>query len=267
MLRFSVPTCVVVLSLLGCSSERTGLQPAVPAVGPHFTLLTYNVNYGMPRPELALASLRQADADIVCLQETNEAWERSLRPGLAGMYPFMAFRHSSGAGGMAILSKRPFGEIHYGPSEAGWFPSWVIVAETPAGPVQVANVHLHPAVTESGKVGAGAYLGTRNIREEEIQEVYPHIDAKAPAVFAGDFNEEESGLAVEYLRSHGFTDALSRFDKSSPTWEWPVSSSGSVALHLRFDHILYSRELRCLSARVIKAGGSDHYPVLAVFGK
>jgi len=265
-MRSSIPLCALVLSLLGCSIGGVGLRPPEPPAGPHFTLLTYNVNYGMPRPDLALATLKQADADVVCLQETSEAWERLLRPGLADVYPFMVFRHSSGAGGVAVLSKRPFRDVHYGPSKSGWFPLWVIAAETPAGPVQVANVHFHPAVTESGKVGVGASLETRYVREAEAQEVYQHIDSKSPAVFAGDFNEEESGRAVAFLGSRGFTDALSQFDRSSYTWEWSVGSASGV-LRRRFDHILYSPQLHCLSARVIKAGASDHYPVLGVFEK
>src|SRR2546423_494295 len=62
----------------GCTPARQLETPT----GPHFSVLTYNVNFGGPRPDLAIDAIARADADIVCLQETNPAWEQSVRAGL-----------------------------------------------------------------------------------------------------------------------------------------------------------------------------------------
>src|SRR6476469_7755146 len=100
---------VIMVFMMGCESAR---KPETPT-GPHFSVLTYNVNFGGPRPELAIDAIARADADVVCLQETNPAWEQSVRAGLGSVYPHISFHHGPVAGGMAMLSKLPVRRIDY----------------------------------------------------------------------------------------------------------------------------------------------------------
>ena len=69
--------------------------------------MTYNVNWGRPRPELAVEIIRRENRDIVCLQETTPQWEKYLRATLAREYPQMSFRSSAGrsGGGLGFLAK------------------------------------------------------------------------------------------------------------------------------------------------------------------
>jgi len=143
----------------------------------------------------------------------------------------------------------------------------VLVTETPIGPVQVANVHLRPPLNEQGRASLVSYFRTGDIRRKEIREIHRDVDPELPVLFAGDFNEHEKGDAVGLLRDLDFVDALSEFDRYTNTWEWNVGPSSLCKLRNRYDHILYSPRLRCLQARVIRGGASDHYPVLAVFEK
>jgi len=85
------------LFCLSCSSVREPREPRVnePAV----RVLTYNLNYGMPRDRPPLEVVRQADADLVLLQETSEPWEARIREALGDVYPYMSFRHCCLAGG------------------------------------------------------------------------------------------------------------------------------------------------------------------------
>ena len=56
--------------------------------------------------------------------------------------------------------------------------------------------------------------------------------------------------------------ALPEFAPDRVTWRWPT------ALHTfegQFDHILYDARLEPLSAEVLDAGRSDHFPVVGVF--
>ena len=255
---------VMLAGLAGCTGMRPVDTPVVSPVRPHFSVLTYNVNWGCPRPDLAVSAIRDADADVVCLQETTPAWERHLSDGLSGVYPQMTFKDAQGAGGMAILSKLPFREVYYGRSAVGWFPAWIVAAGTPAGTVQLVNVHLRPPLGEGGKVSAGAYLHSRDVRREEIEEASGHVEPGLATIFLGDFNENDDGQAIGLLRGRGFTDALRTFDPHARTWEWR-SASSPVKLTGRYDHVLCSPALRCLDARVIRAGASDHYPIVAVF--
>jgi endonuclease/exonuclease/phosphatase (EEP) superfamily protein YafD len=248
-----------VLLAFGCRPVR---QPEAPA-GPHVRVLTYNVNWGAPRPDLAVEIIRHSGADIVCLQETTPEWEGILRSALGGDYPLADFRSSGSgaAGGLAFLSKVPGREVAYLPSETGWFDGWIMGFESAVGPLQILNVHLRPPISDRGSWASG-YLFTGDDRVREMERFYPRFEPGLPALVAGDYNDGETSPVVEWLEEKGLVNALPQFDPYTPTWEW---RSSLVTLRRRMDHLLYSPELDCLSARVIRAGASDHYPIEAVF--
>jgi len=253
--------CGLVLALLviGCRSPRVAQTPTAP----HVRVLTYNVNWGAPQPAAAAEIIRRSNADIVCLQETTPAWEQFLRAELRREYPFAEFRNSKGrsGGGLAFLSKKRGGEIAYVPSDTGWFDGWIQAFETPIGPVQVFNVHLRPPVSDRGGWVIG-YFSTRDDRVREMERLFNRRDADLPALIAGDFNDGEDSQVMNWLARKGMLNALPQFDRRTPTWEWHTSA---VTLRRRMDHIVYSPALRCCSARVIRAGASDHFPVEGVF--
>jgi len=251
-------------ALCGCAGPGPQARPARAPVGPHFSVLSYNVNWGMPRADLTVAAIIGADADIVCLQETTPDWQWYLTDALGQRYPHMEFRHYGGAGGMAFLSKRPFATQAYVKPKAGWFPAWIVTVHTPLGRVQVCNLHLRPSLSDRGSVSLSSYINTKDIRRKEIEAAWEHLDPDRPAVVVGDLNESDSGRAVTWLKGQGFTDAIAEFDKDAHTWRWRW---GLITLRDRFDHILHSAHLRAASARVIKEGASDHYPVTAVVEK
>jgi endonuclease/exonuclease/phosphatase family metal-dependent hydrolase len=223
--------------------------------------MTYNVNFGMYQAADTARAIRDANADIVCLQETTGAWERCLSGVLGGQYPHVRYRHYGAAGGMAILSKHPFREVAYTDPHAGWFPSWVVEVRTPIGPVQICNVHLRAALSENGDVSIWQYLKNPITHRLEMAEVYGVMNASRPRLVVGDFNEDDYGGAIAWLGDRGFRDALSQFDRSSETWRW---SSGFMTFRDRLDHILYSSDLEPASAWVIDEGKSDHLPVVAI---
>jgi endonuclease/exonuclease/phosphatase family metal-dependent hydrolase len=224
--------------------------------------MTYNVNYGLP-PQWGIDIIQKSGADVVCLQETTALWEKSIRSELARTYPFMQFKNEPAAGGMAILSRQPIEQIFYEQPPGGWFHGWAVKAQTELGEVQFLNVHLHPPLSERGSFTGSAYFQTQNVRQNEIQYLHQRLATDAPTIVLGDFNENESGDAMRYLGEQGLTDSLGQFDRRSNTWRWDMSV---VSLEGRYDHILYSGQLKCYDAKVLKEGSSDHLPVVAVLG-
>ena len=229
---------------------------------PVLRLLSYNVNYGLPGDADTLDAIREAKADLALLQETNAAWERALRAQLALEFPHMFFRHRGGAGGLAVLSRRPLLDIDFlAPAiGGGWFPAARMVVETSFGRVQVLSVHLRPAVSDSGSL-VGGHFSTPEIRTSEIASFYARLVPDLPTMIAGDFNEEADGGAVKFLLDKGMTSVLQRYAPQRATWRWPTVVG---TLHRQLDHIFYDARLDVLSAEVRAAGRSDHLPVIAV---
>lgn len=255
---------VVLLLPVGCVATRSPEN----SDGPHFKVLTYNVNWGVPGAADTINAIRNADADIVCLQETNGQWERLFRQHLATQYPHQVYRESVGrmGGGLAFLSKRQGKTLAYVPSNTGWFDGWIMTLPTDVGDVQVLNVHLQPQVDDDGKFSLSGLLSSDARHEKEIQRFHAAIDSGAnalPLMVVGDFNEGESGAALKFLQCEGFTNALPEFDRCTPTWAW---NFGLITWRMRLDHVVYDG-LHCYEAKVLKVGASDYLPVLAVFGK
>jgi endonuclease/exonuclease/phosphatase (EEP) superfamily protein YafD len=252
--------CLAFCLLAGCSAAAESRAPEPEtSQAPTIRVMTYNVNYGIAGDDETVAAIRRGEADVVLLQETNEAWEQALRRELADRWPHMAFRHCCTAGGLAVLSRWPFEDGGVLAAKAGWFPAWRVMVDAPVGRLQLLNVHLRPQI-ENGSVITG-YIVTPPIRVKEIVGFYPELEPGFPTIVAGDFNESPGGGAVQFLEERGFQDALPQTGSSQSTWRWPTSFG---EMRLQLDHVVY-RRLDLVHGEVIDGGRSDHLPVLAVF--
>lgn len=257
-------TATVVAACAG-GSEPGPAPVAVGASGAAtLTVMSYNVNFGLEGDAAGLAAIRAGGADLVVLQETTSGWERAIRAELAADYPHMRFRHCCGAGGLAFLSKVPFVEREYvEPTGGGWFPAWRVVVSAPLGDVQVLAVHLRPPLDEHGSVVSG-YFPSKRVRRREIEAFAPLLDKDPhlPALVVGDFNEDERGLALRFLAGRGLVTVLPAFQPEADTWQWQTSLGPVTS---RLDHVVADPRLVALDARVVNAGRSDHFPVVATF--
>jgi endonuclease/exonuclease/phosphatase family metal-dependent hydrolase len=242
----------------GCRTTRTATIPE----SPQLRVLTYNVNWGGARPDLAAEIIRRSGAEIVCLQETTPQWAAYLRQSVGREYPFMEFRDSAQrmGGGLAFLAKRAGAEVAYVPSGTGWFDGWIMGFETELGPVQVINVHLRPPISDSGSWVSG-YFTTGDERRRELERFYRARDPQTPTLVLGDFNDGEDSAVVEWLEAQGMKNALPQFNRYQPTWQWKTSL---LTLKRRMDHVFYSPQFDCANAQVTPAGASDHFPVEAI---
>ena len=199
------------------------------------------------------------DADVVCLQETNKKWENIIRKGLIKKYPHIYFKHLGMAGGMAILSKYPIVKSEVLKNQPGWFPAWVITVKKDGEYIQLLNVHLKPGLTEKGRLGWNAYFKAEDVHHKELAQFIDQIDPGIATVILGDFNENDKGKTMKWLREEkNFQDALPQFDKHTKTWRW-------ILLRGRYDHLVSNDKLSCSDAKVFKLGKSDHFPIMGAF--
>ncbi|MDY6914203.1 MAG: endonuclease/exonuclease/phosphatase family protein [Planctomycetota bacterium] len=229
--------------------------------GPSIKVITYNLNYDLPAAGRTIRAIQEANADVVCLQETNPQWEKLLRNALGERYSEMFFQHRGKASGMAMLSKLPTRQVPL-TSRSCRCPAQLVEVDSPLGKIQFLNVHLTPPGNAAGRLTPTAFIATLKVRLDEIQELFQYLHAGVAAVAAGDFNEGDWGLAVGWLHRRGLTDALGQFDRHGSTWRMVMY--GLLTLRDRLDHIFYSPHLDCPSAKVLRAGGSDHLPVVTV---
>lgn len=245
-------------TLTGCSTTPERLPQEPPPDTPHLKVMTYNLNYGLVGDPSTLEAIGAEDADIICLQETTPPWEELIRARYQDRYPHIAFQTERGAGGLGILSKVPLSEDARIEGRRGWFPAWRVTADTTLGPVQLLLVHLRPPMSDDGSMVKG-YLQADSIHLDEITAFAEALDPERPTIVLGDFNEEPDGAAIAWLEARGYTNALPAYQPGANTWRW---STSLIDLSGTLDHVVYSRALQPLDARVVSVGRSDHLPVV-----
>ncbi len=254
---------ILVLLLSTYLSGCRGVQkPDYSPKQAHISVVTYNINWGMANPEVVVDYLFKIDSDIVCLQETHRYWESILRKRLAVLYPYMYFKEWTGAGGIALMSKYKINETIVIEPDTGWFPALLAKIDGPIGKMQILNLHLRPPLSDKGSANIYSMYNINKVHLNEIQKYTRFMDVNVPSVITGDFNEDETGAAIQWLIAQGYEDSLSVYDRHSKTWVWPIFPL--INLESRYDHILYTHDLNCVGARVDKINVSDHMPVLAV---
>jgi len=254
------PLLLAALTLAACTGPQRTTRPADPGATV-VRVATFNLNYGLAGDEATLDALGGLDADVVALQETTPAWEEVIRERFEGKWPHMTFVHSSGAGGIAVLSRHPLlaEQTIDPPSPPGWFPALRVEVDTPGQPIQVVAVHLRPPYSDSGSIVVG-YFEASDYHDAEIQALTPQLRDDLPTVVLGDFNEGDGGAAIGWLEARGFENALPAFGVDGNTWRWNTSV-GEVTS--RLDHVVYDRRFVPLDAGIVAKGRSDHLPVVA----
>src|SRR5688572_30269456 len=239
-------------------------KPPVPARADArrpLRLMTYNLNYGNPDPKSALDAIDRADVDVVLLQEVTSEWKRLLSDRFTTKYAHSIYRiHTRAAGGLAVLSKLPIrAEEVIASPERGWFPAERLVLEAAFGDLQILNVHLRPAI--DGGSWVKGFLTTPPVRRREIEEHWKKLDYQLPTIVAGDFNEDDTGRAVDYLEHHG----MKRVATTGPrTWHYETVVNGKTTdlLKMDIDHVMIDSHFTASDAKVLDAGTSDHRPVV-----
>lgn len=244
----------LLVALLGCAPRLdVGKKPA-GAGGFVITVATFNVHHPASSDPETVEAVGQTGADVICLQEVTPSWREVLERRYGAEYPYRWFAVRGGAGGLGILSRFPLDEARVLTPPIKHSAGLVHV-KTPAGEVQVLNLHLRSVFTGDNVVSAFFTVGRDHVRE--LQAYFPHVQPM-PTLIVGDLNENPGASATRWLKDRGFVDALPLHRRDQHTW---YTLGGSIRLAL--DHILFDSSFESLDAWVLDGGDSDHLPVVA----
>jgi len=250
---------VVSCAWLGACGERP-LEPRDPTPGvPHYRFVTYNIAFPKAGDGDTLGAVGETHGDVIALQETNAAWRDALTERYSEEYPYMLFKALDGPEGLGVLSRFPLVDEGFLPGPEDWHPAWHVRVETPAGPVQILNVHLRALFDGSGDP-VSSYFQTGGDHLYEMKQFLSQCEPALPSIVLGDFNEGVDGQAINYLEDHGFDNALPLYHPGQPTWHM---SSVADQMQMTIDHVLFDSSFAPLNAYVLDTGNSDHWPVVA----
>jgi endonuclease/exonuclease/phosphatase (EEP) superfamily protein YafD len=219
---------------------------SVGAATPTLSVLAVNVQYDNGEHTGLLASIAEAEPDIVLVVEFTARWDEHLA-SLAAKYPYQIRHPQPDAFGIALYSRHPLANV----SELTLASTVAIDARivTPRGDVRVIGVHLRPPKSR-------ALAHERNAQLSALAAHLATIDE--PLTVLGDFNiSPYSPYFTEWLAATGLHDARAG---RGLEFTWPTHFP---VLGVPIDHCLVRDGLTVAQYARLPAFGSDHYPVLA----
>ncbi len=234
---------------------------------PRVTLLTYNLhaerNILTPMVEL----IRQANADIVTLQEMSPEASAAFDTQLSDLYPYRALYPEPDGGpyhGRGLLSHYPIADAK------SWLVEYPIpvrlmtaVVNTPI-PINVYNFHAPPSYPIYGE---GFDIHPRGQQINDILTMIAEQDG--PILWMGDFNTNDADMNYAHIVVHmqdTFREVGWGMGFSGPDWSHPQSQEGLpfIPIHQRMDYIFHNQFFLPIKSYVWpNSGGSDHRPVFA----
>jgi endonuclease/exonuclease/phosphatase (EEP) superfamily protein YafD len=241
----------------------------VPPDARRLRLLTYNLHAETQILAPMIAVVRDADADVVALQEVSEKAASQFDTALGDMYPYRAFYTQPGEGryyGRGFLSRYPFREHKEWPVE---FPIPLrlqrLVIDLENTSVVIYNFHAPPSRPIFGE---GLDFAPR---AQQISDLVALAGEESGAVvLMGDFNitDWDENYARIVTNFHDvYREVGWGIGFTNPDWSFDQAREGLpfVPMHQRPDSIFYNDRFLPVEARVWStSGGSDHRPIFAI---
>jgi endonuclease/exonuclease/phosphatase (EEP) superfamily protein YafD len=234
-------------------------------------------------PSKNMRYILDEDADIVLIQEGLVYFSYEQQPRLASMldelykkYPYRK-KHFFDVG---ILSKYPFTDVKSPALDRDtmnyFIKAWDV--QTPAGELRVVNMHLSSLKLTANESNVIESMNVASGRKRRIQSVATKLESgfqtharqaralramldedSGDVLVVGDMNDTPGSYAYRTICGEDLRDAWAE------TGFGPIYTYHEHYMYVKIDHILYRGDIKPLWCRRVKAGESDHYPVVALF--
>ncbi len=239
-------------------TERT---PDVPPDAPKFSLLTFNMHAESLHLDPMVAIIREADADIIALQELSVSAAERFTLEFGDVYPYRALHPTESSFlGQGVMSRYPitadvYWHIYLGHQR--------VALDMNGTTLTLYNTHpVHPFVDGFNT----------ELRYEEVGEVLAQAaDDSGAVILAGDFNttdQSDDYRRITALYTDSFREAGSGFGFTFPDFGHANSIPKRIPVRYlplprlsRLDYVFHNEHLRAVEAQVWPtSGGSDHRP-------
>lgn len=243
----------------------------------------FNWHDGTDTPSKNMRYILDEDADIVVIQEglvyfsfENMKKVKSMLEELYEKYPYRKKPFYD----VGILSKYPFTEVEspiLKQDTINYFiKAWDV--DAPGGGLRVVSMHLSSLrftyndsqVIESMNIPSSRKRRIKSVADKldygfrvharQAQVMRQLLDDTAGDVLVmGDMNDTPGSFTYRTVCGEDLRDAW------ADTGFGPTYTFNAHHLYVKIDHIFYRGDLKPLWCRRVKAGESDHYPLVAMF--
>lgn len=251
-------------------------------------IATFNANSIRTRAEIIGDWIKDQQPDILCVQETKVQDKDFPAAGFSALGYQVIFRGQKAYNGVAILSRRPFSDIHLNlkgaADEQARFISAIIYN------VHVINVY----VPQGFAIGTDKFRYKLEWLEDLLTYIKGHYDQAMPIIMTGDFNvalepidlydpegmkdevgfhPDEQAMIKEFM-DWGFIDIfrLHHKDIGYTFWDYRIPNGFKRNMGWRIDYIFATKPLAEKSTKIwidkeprAREKPSDHTFLVAEF--
>jgi endonuclease/exonuclease/phosphatase (EEP) superfamily protein YafD len=242
------------LLLLSCVNYALVLplyfgQPEAPD-RPALRAMLVNLNASNGNSARVLQDVREADPDLLLLEEVTPAWSRQLMP-LQSRYPYVIAEPQEGCFGIMLLSAHPLENGRIVDFADTGVPTILADVYLPNGAVSLIGTHPVPPL-------GPAYSNSRNRQLAALPALLR--EQKHPVLLIGDLNTSPwSPHFAALIRESELRNSMQGFG-FQPTWP-----AGMPFMRIPLDHVLHAPEITIHRRFVGRKNGSDHLPVIVDF--
>jgi len=198
--------------------------------------------------QTVLERVKEANADIVVLQELTQEWSKQTDK-LKNSYAYMEVVPRPAGAGMAVLSRYPLEDVQVLTLDSSTHIA--ILARVRLNEKALTLLSLHPTTPVTLEK-----LRNRNQQFREAARLLSTI--AGPKILVGDLNTTMwSPYFTELLANAGLREARLGFGLGT-TWPEPLPPFLRIAI----DHCLVSNEVGVENLRIGPITGSDHRPLI-----
>ncbi|NNE25706.1 MAG: endonuclease, partial [Saprospiraceae bacterium] len=218
--------------------------------GDNLRILIFNVYQHNSEYEDVIGGLKEAEADIIMLSETDRAWRNKLAV-LEESYPHVSSGLREDTYGLIIFSRLPFlkSTIHHLVRDD--VPSIEISLRYNDNEIILWMLHPKPPVP-----GELLYAGPKDRELYRAAEYINSVKASTSIIVGGDLNDVAWSKATQYFtRSTRLGDPRKGrgLYPTFPSW-WPIK--------IPIDQIFFSKDIKLIKMDCLEAMGSDHHPLV-----
>lgn len=249
---------VVVVFVLG-PHLRPARASAIPnGSGQSLRVLSVNLLMVNDQTGPMANGIRQANADVVLLQEYTPQWHEALVKELGSMYPHRIGVQQDDSFGVAVYSRIPWVDKPQTDLPIGKWGVPELHASVKVGQqiVDFYNIHLLPPRNLM-------YTQEHLIQVDDLTRyLADHASPGRKIVVGGDFNFTGQMIQSHQMTGIGLADAYEQ-TRSGRGASWPVNSIFRFVPGIQLDHLYLGPGVRCKDIAYGDANGSDHLSLLA----
>jgi vancomycin resistance protein VanJ len=236
------------------------------ADAPRLSLMTYNIKAQVDNLDAFLNVVRNSGADIVFLQELSVSASERIEAEFQEIYPHQALHPQPDPSwsGMGVLSRFAIETDDYWKV---YFGHQRVSINVNGQPVTLYNTHPVPPFSPSNVLLRGYEQ-----REQELVDIISRISDESeevPLILAGDMNMTDQSSdyrRVSVLLTDAYREVGWGMGFTFPNFSELNPSLAFLPALARIDYVFHNSHFQAAEARVMPdSGGSDHYPVYAVF--